>query len=48
MSARDVPDVVEEYESRKRTSNATDAVVPTHDLTSRDTREMPNDDDLPR
>ena len=47
MSARDVPDVVEEYESSKRLANATDAVDSLHDPANHDARELTIDDDLP-
>ena len=43
----DVTDVVEEYERSKRAVIATDFVGYTHDLASRDTRELETDDDLP-
>ena len=43
----DVPDVFEEYESSEKPSNATGAVGSTHDLASRDARELAIDDDLP-
>ena len=47
MLARDVPDVVEEYESNKRSANATDAIGSLHDPANRDARELAIDDDLP-
>ena len=43
----DVTDVVEQYESSKRPVIPTDAVGYTHELASRDTRELATDDDLP-
>ena len=45
--ARDVPDVVEEYETNKRSANATDTVDLSHYLASRDARKLAIDDDLP-
>ena len=47
MLASEVPDVVKEYESSKRSATVIDAVGPTHDLASRDARELLIDDDLP-
>ena len=44
MMARDVPEVVEKYETNKRSANATDAVDPSHDLASRDARKLAIDD----
>uniref|UniRef100_M4BT48 Uncharacterized protein n=1 Tax=Hyaloperonospora arabidopsidis (strain Emoy2) TaxID=559515 RepID=M4BT48_HYAAE len=45
MLARDVPDVAEEYETNKRSANATDAVDSSYDLASRDAQELAVDDD---
>ena len=47
ISDLDVPEVVREYESSKRPVIAADALGYTHDLASRDTRELATDDDLP-
>ena len=47
MLARDVPNVVEEYETNKRSSNATDPVDTSYDLASRDARKLAIDDALP-
>uniref|UniRef100_A0AAV1U7C5 Uncharacterized protein n=1 Tax=Peronospora matthiolae TaxID=2874970 RepID=A0AAV1U7C5_9STRA len=47
MLAHDVPDVVEEYETSKRSANATDAADSFHDPANRNVRELAIDDDLP-
>ena len=46
MLSRDIPDVVEEYETNKRSANATDAVDLSQDLVSRDDRGLAIDDYL--